>query len=109
MAASALARAWPASPTRRRRQRAHSANSHAPRLQQPSFPCNKHAEDRNALVNSRQRKVNQDYHRRTRELDGGFDVDPSAGFDAELSSYDNKRRVLGAVVGAFGEISDDVY
>ena len=33
---------------------------------------------------------------------------PGDGFDAELSSYGKKGRVLGPVVGAFGELSDGV-
>ena len=35
--------------------------------------------------------------------------DSSDGFDAELSSYRKKGKVLGPVVGAVGEMSDDVY
>ena len=30
------------------------------------------------------------------------------GFDAELNSYGQARRVIGPVVGAFGEMSSDV-
>ena len=35
--------------------------------------------------------------------------DSSDGFDAELSSYRKKGKVLGPVVGAVGEMSDGVY
>ena len=54
-------------------------------------------------------KVNQDYHHRAKELDRGSGGDSSDGFDAELNDHGNKGRVLGLVVGAFGEASDDVY
>ena len=54
-------------------------------------------------------KVNQDYHHRAKELDRGFGGDSSDGFDAELSIYGKDSRVLGLVVGAYGETSDDVY
>ena len=33
----------------------------------------------------------------------------SDGFEAELSSYGKMSKVLGPVVGAYGEMSDDVY
>ena len=33
----------------------------------------------------------------------------SDGFEAELSSYGNRGKVLGPVVGAYGEMPDDVY
>ena len=76
-------------------------------------PCNTYAEDRthkpNAVVNARQVKVNQDYHRRAKELDRGFGGDSSDGFDAELNDHGENGRVLGVVMGAFGEQSDDVY
>ena len=42
-------------------------------------------------------------------LDAGFGEDSSGGFEAELSSYGKRGRVLGPVVGAYGEMSDDVY
>ena len=77
------------------------------------FPCNKYAKNRtrepNADVNTRQRKVDQDYHHRAKELDSGFGGDSSDGFEAELSSYGKRGKVLGPVVGAYGEMSDDVY
>ena len=59
------------------------------------------------MVNARQKKVNTDYHSRAKSLDarGG---DTHDGFEAELSSYGQGGRVLGPVVGAFGEISEDV-
>ena len=76
-------------------------------------PCNKYAEHRdgkpNAVVNDRQRQVDKDYHHRAKELDAGFGGDSSDGFEAELSSYGKRGKVLGPVVGAYGEMSDDVY
>ena len=76
-------------------------------------PCNKYAEHRdgkpNAAVNDRQRQVDKDYHHRAKELDAGFGGDSSDGFEAELNSYGKRGRVLGPVVGAYGEMSDDVY
>ena len=76
-------------------------------------PCNKYAEHRDgkpsAVVNDRQRQVDKDYHHRAKELDSGFGGDSSYGFEAELSSYGKRSKVLGPVVGAYGEMSDDVY
>ena len=74
-------------------------------------PCGPYSNDRtgnsNAVVNARQKKVNTDYHSRAESLDarGG---DTRDGFEAELNSYGQGGRVLGPVVGAFGEMSDDV-
>ena len=63
----------------------------------------------NAVVNARQVKVNQDYHHRAKELDRGFGGDSSDRSEAELSSYGKSGKVPGPVVGAYGEMSDDVY
>ena len=60
-------------------------------------------------ANDRQRQVDKDYHHRAKELDSGFGGDSSDGFEAELSSYGKRGEVLGPVVGAYGEMSDDVY
>ena len=74
-------------------------------------PCDPYSNDRtgnpNAVVNARQKKVNMDYHSRAKSLDarGG---DTRDGFEAELNSYGQGGWVLGPVVGAFGEMSDDV-
>ena len=59
------------------------------------------------MVNARQKKVNTDYHSRAESLDarGG---DTRDGFEAELNSHGQGGRVLGPVVGALGEMSDDV-
>ena len=62
----------------------------------------------NVLVHARQWKVDQDYHRRTKELDRGFHGDPSDGFDAELSSYGGEVRALGPAIGDFGEMPGGV-
>ena len=73
--------------------------------------CGPYTNDRtgnpNAVVNARQKKVNTDYHSRAKSLDarGG---DTRDGFEAELNSYGQGGRVLGPVVGAFAEMSDDV-
>ena len=59
------------------------------------------------MVTARQKKVNTDCHSRAKSLDarGG---DTRDGFEAELSFYGQGGRVLRPVVGAFGEMSDDV-
>ena len=59
------------------------------------------------MVNARQERVNTDSHSRAKSLDvrGG---DTRDGFKAELNSYGQVGRIMGPVVGAFGEISDDV-
>ena len=54
-------------------------------------------------------KVKQDYHHRAKELGRGLGGDSSGGFDAELSTYGRNGKVLGVVVGAYGETSDDAY
>ena len=46
---------------------------------------------------------------RAKELDTGFGGDSSDGFEAELSSYGKRGKVLGPVVGAYGEMSDNIY
>ena len=55
----------------------------------------------------REKKANTDCHSRAKSLNarGG---DKRDGFEAELSSYGQGGRVLEPVVGAFGEMSDDV-
>jgi hypothetical protein len=62
----------------------------------------------NAVVDTRQKKVNADYHAKAKSLDarGG---DMHGGFDAELNSYGQAGRVIGPVVGAFGEMPSDVH
>ena len=59
-------------------------------------------------VNTRQKKMNADYHAEAKSLDarGG---DMHGGFDPELNSYGQAGRVIGPVVGAFGETSSDVH
>ena len=56
---------------------------------------------------AKKKKGNTDHHSRAKSLDvrGG---DTRDGLEAELSSYGQGGRVLGPVVGAFGEMSDDV-
>ena len=71
-------------------------------------PCDLYSNDRtgnpNAVVNARQKKVNTDYHSRAKSWGG----DTRDGFEAELNSNGKSGRVLGPVVGAFGEMSGDV-
>ena len=75
-------------------------------------PCGSYPDERtgnpNAAVNSRQNKVNADYHAKAKSLDtrGG---DMQDGFDAELNTYGQAGRVIGPVVGAFAEMSSDVH
>ena len=75
-------------------------------------PCGSYPDERtgnpNAAVNSRQKKVNADYHAKAKSLDtrGG---DMQDGFDAELNTYGQGGRVIGPVVGAFAEMSSDVH
>ena len=75
-------------------------------------PCGVYPDDRtstpNAVVNARQMKVNLDYHTKAQSLDarGGGTHD---GFDAELNSYGQAGKVVGPVMGAFGEMSSDVH
>ena len=59
------------------------------------------------MVNARQKKVSTDYHPRAKSLDarGG---DTRDGFEAELNSYGQGGRLLRPVVGAFGDMSNDV-
>ena len=59
------------------------------------------------MVNARQKKVNTDYQCWAKSLDarGG---DTRDGIEAELNSYGQGGTVLGPVVGAFGEMSEDV-
>ena len=57
-----------------------------------------------------QRQVDKDYHHhRAKELDSGFGGDSSGSFEAKLGPYGKRGRVLGPVVGAYGEMSDNVY
>ena len=75
-------------------------------------PCGSYPDERtgnpNAAVNSRQKKVNADYHAKAKSLDtrGG---DMQDGFDAELNTYGQAGRVTGPVVGAFAVIPSDVH
>ena len=73
----------------------------------PSLPATSNGKP-NAVDNARQRKVDQDYHHRAKELESSFGGDSSDGFDAELSSYGKKGRALGPVIDAFGEMFDGV-
>jgi len=74
--------------------------------------CSTYPDDRtgnpNAAVYTRQKKVNVDYHTKAESLDVR-EGDMCGGFEAELSSYGQARRVIGPVVGSFGEMSSDAH
>ena len=62
----------------------------------------------NAAVNARQVRVNQDYHKKAKDLDTRLGGDQQDGFDAELNTFGQDGVVLGPIVGAFGEMSSHV-
>ena len=62
----------------------------------------------NAAVNARQVRVNQDYHKKAKDLDTRLGGDQQDGPDAELNTFDRDGIVLGPIVGAFGEMSSHV-
>ena len=53
-------------------------------------------------------RVNQDYHKKAKDLDTRLGGDKQGGFDAELSTFGRDGVVLGPIVGAFGEMSSQV-
>ena len=62
-------------------------------------------------VETRQTKVNSDYHASARRLDSrlhGTQSSERGPFESTLFEYGNGGRVLGPVVGAFGEASSDL-
>jgi hypothetical protein len=75
-------------------------------------PCGSYPDERNgnpnAVVNTRQIKVNADYHAKAKSLDA-WGGDMRDGFDAELNSYGQAGRVIGPVMGAVAEIPSDVH
>jgi len=75
-------------------------------------PGNDYADDRtgesNAAVNARQVHVNQDYHKKAKDLDTRLGGDQQSGFDAELNTFGRDGVVLGPIVGAFREMSTHV-
>jgi hypothetical protein len=62
----------------------------------------------NAAANARQKRVNVDYDAKARRLDEHCGCDESQGFKARLNSFGQDGVVLGPVIGAFWEMSDDV-
>ena len=62
----------------------------------------------NAAANARQVRVNQDYHKKAKDLDTRLGKDQQGGFDAELNTFGRDGVVLGPIVGAFGEMSSHV-
>ena len=76
--------------------------------------CSKYpaaAPDSAAVVKKRQEQVNKDYHTRARKLDEerGTIAGTSGSFAHELNQYGQNGRVVGPVVGAFAEVSPDIY
>jgi len=63
----------------------------------------------NAATNARQVRVNQDYHKKAKDLDTRLGGDQQDGFDAELNIFGRDGVVLGPIVGAFGEMPSHVY
>ena len=59
----------------------------------------------NTAVNARQARINQDYHKKAKDLDTRLGGDQQDGFDADLNAFSRDGVILGPVVGAFGEIS----
>ena len=63
------------------------------------------------MVKKRQKKVNDDHHKRAGKLDEklGTAAGSTGPIKKELSQYGQKGRVTGPVVGAFAEMSPDTY
>ena len=53
-------------------------------------------------------RVNQDYHKKAKDLDIRLGGDQQDGFDAALITFGRDGVVLGPIVGAFGEMSSHV-
>jgi len=53
-------------------------------------------------------RVNQDYHKKAKDLDNRLGGDQQDGFDAELNTFGRDGVVLGPIVGVFGEMSSHV-
>jgi len=51
----------------------------------------------NAAVNARQVRVNQDYHKKAKDLDTRLGRDQQGGFDAELSTFGRDKVVQGPI------------
>jgi len=75
-------------------------------------PCDAYTDNQtgepNAAVNARQKRVNLDYHAKAQRLDEHYGCNESHGFKARLNSHGRDGVVLGPVIGAFGEMSDDI-
>jgi len=75
-------------------------------------PCDVYTDNQtgepNAAVNARQKRVNQDYHSKAQRLDEQCGCNENNGFKARLNSFGQDGRVLGPVIGAFGEMSSGV-
>jgi len=64
-----------------------------------------------AVVDKRAREANKKYFTRARKLDAELNTpaETEGPFEKELRSYGKEGRVIIPVVGAFGEMSSDVY
>ena len=65
----------------------------------------------NAVVTKRQREVNDEYHKKAAEVDleSGTAPGDTEPFKRSLNEYGQKGRVIAPVVGAFAEMSPDIY
>lgn len=66
----------------------------------------------NAAVERRASAVNTQYHSHARQLDEDLNntpIDQTGPIERELNTYGNSGKVLGCIVGAFGECSRDIY
>jgi len=62
----------------------------------------------NAAVNARQVRINQDYHKKAKDLDTRLGGDQQGGFEAELSTFGRDGVVLRPVVGTLGNVSTHI-
>mmetsp|Transcript_44298 Transcript_44298/g.56729 ORF Transcript_44298/g.56729 Transcript_44298/m.56729 type:complete len:222 (+) Transcript_44298:3441-4106(+) len=64
-----------------------------------------------AVVATRQEQVNRDYHAAAKKLDAarGTPPDTIGPIELEMNTYGHDGKVLGLVLGAYGEFSQGVY
>ena len=63
------------------------------------------AGESNATVNARQVRVNQDHHKKVKDLGTRLGGDQKGRSDAELSTFGRGGVVPGRIIGAFGEMA----
>ena len=66
--------------------------------------CYKKKNYKTKPVDTRQERVNSDYHKHAKDLDNKYNNDDR--IMKKLDSFGNEGRVAGLVIGAFGEMSD---